>query len=271
MAPKAKKSIPNKKSLPQSPPKRRYAPPALEKGLDILELFAIESDALSKSDVARRLNRTHSEVFRMMVCLEERGYIYQGEDEKYRSTLKLFELSQHHPPTKRMLRESFSILQDIANRTSQSCHLSFVYGGAVTVISQVDPPSSTSFAVKAGTEIDLMRTSSGYVALAFQNFEVCNRMVEQYRLRGGTVPDDLASHLERIREQGGEVRPSYTLTAIINITFPVIDTHGNAIACLTVPYLEHLAGDAPGLNFVVETVRAGAKLLSMAFGGRNKS
>ena len=53
----------------------RYAAPALEKGLDILELLASVSEALTHSEIARRLGRTINEVFRMLVCLEERGYI----------------------------------------------------------------------------------------------------------------------------------------------------------------------------------------------------
>src|SRR5215472_779303 len=51
----------------------RYLAPALEKGLDILELFAREPTGLTKSDVARQLGRTMSEIFRMMSCLEDRG------------------------------------------------------------------------------------------------------------------------------------------------------------------------------------------------------
>ena len=80
----------------------RYPTPALEKGLDILELFASEPAGLTKSEVARRLDRTVSEVFRMLVCLEERGYISQApEGERYHLTLHLFRLVQEHPPIKR--------------------------------------------------------------------------------------------------------------------------------------------------------------------------
>ena len=46
---------------------RRYPTPALEKGLDALELLASESQGLTKTEVARRLGRTVSEVFRMLV------------------------------------------------------------------------------------------------------------------------------------------------------------------------------------------------------------
>src|SRR5260370_20715485 len=70
---------------------RRYPTPALEKGLDILELFASEQQGLTKTDVARRLGRTVSEVFRMLLCLEERGYIARSKDgERFHLTLQLF-------------------------------------------------------------------------------------------------------------------------------------------------------------------------------------
>jgi len=45
----------------------RYPTPALEKGLDILELLANHPTGLTKSEVARSLDRTVSEIFRMLV------------------------------------------------------------------------------------------------------------------------------------------------------------------------------------------------------------
>src|SRR5215469_9025953 len=58
--------------------KRYYPTPALEKGLDILELFASTPEGMTVSEVARRLNRTMSEIFRMLLCLEHRGYLAQS-------------------------------------------------------------------------------------------------------------------------------------------------------------------------------------------------
>src|SRR5260370_33025198 len=102
----------------------RYPTPALEKGLDILELFASEPSALTKSDVARKLGRTISEIFRMLLCLEERGYIAQSPDsDRYHLTLHLFRLAQEHPPIKRMSMEALPIMQQVAHERSQSGHL----------------------------------------------------------------------------------------------------------------------------------------------------
>jgi DNA-binding IclR family transcriptional regulator len=115
----------------------RYPTPALEKGLDILELFAREPNGLTKSDVARKLGRTMSEIFRMMSCLEDRGYISQsGDGESFRLTLRLFELAQEHPPTKRLISEALPIMQQVAHQLNQSSHLGVIDGHYVVIIAR---------------------------------------------------------------------------------------------------------------------------------------
>src|SRR5216684_5122756 len=147
----------------------RYPTPALEKGLDILELFASEPSGLTKSDVARKLGRTISEIFRMLLCLEERGYISQSRDgERYRLTLRLFKLVQEHPPTKRMIAEALPIMQQVAHEISQSCHLGVLEGGNVVIVAQVDSHASSGFYVRTGAVIDLMHAATGHVILAHQ-------------------------------------------------------------------------------------------------------
>src|SRR6201993_2470995 len=128
----------------------RYPTPALEKGLDILEMFASEPTGLTKSDVARKLGRTISEIFRMLLCLEERGYIAQTPDsDRYHLTLHLFKLAQEHPPIKRMTMQALPIMQQAAHELGQSCHLGVLNGGQVVIIAQVDPPVSRGSYVKA--------------------------------------------------------------------------------------------------------------------------
>src|SRR6266403_5165478 len=96
----------------------RYAAPALEKGLDILELLASVSETLTHSEIASRLGRTLTEVFRMLVCLEERGYISRtGPDERYQLTLKLFEIVYHHHPLQRLVSQARPLVQRVASET----------------------------------------------------------------------------------------------------------------------------------------------------------
>ena len=52
----------------------RYSAPALEKGLDVLELLAAEPHGLNLQEISRRLKRTSNELFRMLDVLLRRGY-----------------------------------------------------------------------------------------------------------------------------------------------------------------------------------------------------
>jgi DNA-binding IclR family transcriptional regulator len=248
--------------------KRRYPTPALEKGLDILELFAHEPSGLTKSEVARRLNRTVSEIFRMLLCLEERGYIAQSDgDERFRLTLKMFRMSLEYPPTKRLVSEALPIMQDVVHELNQSCHLGVLEGGQVVILAQADSPVSPGFYVKAGSIVDLMHASTGHVILAHIPMDLRQRAVEIWQHQTGKrVPKDLDAHLAKIHVQGYEERDSYQMRGVLNISYPVLDERGNAVAALTIPYLTRLE-DSTTPKTVRAALREASLKLSEAIGG----
>lgn len=220
----------------------RYTTPALEKGLDILELFASTTEELTKREVARRLGRSVSEIFRMLVCLEQRGYVSQSpEEDRLRLTLKLFKMAQEHPPVKRLTEKALPVMHDMTHKTNQSCHMGVLDGGQVTILAQVDAPTSTGFYVKAGSSVDLMEAATGHVILAHQRPEIRDRAVREWqRDTGGEIPSDLEKHLTKIRQRGFEERASYQVNGVINISFPIFDDQGYAIAALSVPFLKRI-------------------------------
>ncbi|MDE1163364.1 MAG: IclR family transcriptional regulator [Acidobacteriaceae bacterium] len=249
-------------------PEQNYAVPALEKGLDVLELLARQSEGLTKSQLARELNRTVSEIFRMLVCLERRGYIAAVDEERYTLTLKLFKLVQQHPPTERLIVDALPIMNRLAIDTRQSCHLGVLEGGQVVIVAQTNAPTNTGFYVKLGSQVDMMEAASGYVILARQSPEVRASMIEEWTQRSGKrAPADLNSHLDRIRKAGYEKRASYTVKGIINISYPVLDDRGVALGALTVPYIQH--SESPmELPQIIERLRKAAGEITAAMGGR---
>jgi DNA-binding IclR family transcriptional regulator len=247
----------------------RYAAPALDKGLDILELFASEPTGLTASEAARRLGRTVGEIFRMLVCLEERGYISQSaSDERYELTLKLFELAHRHPPLHRLAAEARPLMEKVAHDSGQSCHLAMLSNGEVIVVEQVDAPRTAGFALKLGARIDLLNTASGHLILAFQQSAMRNRALAEWKQRTGRpLPRDLDRHLARIRKRGCEEMPSYQVRGVTNIAFPVLNQHGNAIAALSVPFLARI-GDRIGPADVKSVLLEASERLSSAVGGK---
>lgn len=248
--------------------KRHYPTPALEKGLDILELFAKEPAGLNKSEVARRLNRTVSEIFRMLLCLEERGYIARAEqDDRFHLTLKVFRMATEYPPVKRLVTESLPIMQEVVHALNQSCHMGVLERGQIVIIAQADSPISPGFYVKTGSIVDLMHAATGHVILAHLPEEQRSRAVAMWQEQTGhKVPKDLNQHLAKIKAQGFEERASYEIRGVINITYPILDENGYAAAAFTVPYLARI-DESTSTKTVHAALRAASAKLSEAIGG----
>jgi DNA-binding IclR family transcriptional regulator len=246
----------------------RYTAPALEKGLDILELLASVSEALTHSEIANRLGRTVTEVFRMLVCLQQRGYISRtGPDERYQLTLKLFEIVHQHHPLQRLIAQARPLVQRVASEIGQSCHLAMLNHAEVVVVAQFDAPGIMGFSVRLGANIDLLNTASGHVILAFQSDEVRARALGAWRVRSRKpIPAGLYRHLDRIRRRGYEELASYQVHGVVNVSFPILNPHGEAIAAMTVPFLARI-GDSVGPLQIKEALRMASRTLSSAIGG----
>ena len=256
-----------RRAAPNGKRKLTYATPALEKGLDVIELLARQPEGLTKSQISRELNRTVSEIFRMLICLEQRGYIASLDGERYTLTLKLFQLVQEHPPTERLIADALPVMQAFAHESLQSCHLGVLEDARVVIIAQVNAPTSVGFYVKLGATIDLMEAATGHTILAFQQQDHLQRTLATWTQQTGEKPPrDLDAHLARIRKAGFEKRASYQVKGVVNLSFPILDSRGSAVGALTVPFIENSRGGV-SLPEVTRRLREAAGQITTAIGG----
>ncbi len=104
--------------------KPSYQAPALEKGLDILELLAKHEAGLTQQEIAKSLGKSLNQLFRMLNCLLQRGYVdRRANEDRYRLSPKLFVLAHQHPPTHRLHETAMPVLRQLAQQIDQSCHL----------------------------------------------------------------------------------------------------------------------------------------------------
>jgi DNA-binding IclR family transcriptional regulator len=221
----------------------RYTAPALEKGLDILDVLVDTADGYTLNELSLKLGRTVSEIFRMVVTLQRRGYVQGDHNDRYTLTLKLFEMAHRQQPIRSLTAVALPLLRDLANITRQSCHLSIYHSGRVAVIAQIDSPERWSFGLKVGAVMGLTDTSSGHVLLAFHDAAERARMLASHsRVEGENDFDaeQLSRLLDEVRATGHEIVPSRQMRGVTNIAFPVIGSTGDAIAAVNVPYLERI-------------------------------
>ena len=244
--------------------------PALDKGLDVLELLAREAGGLSLNEIARALGRTSSELFRMVVTLARRGYIEQRDGDRYTLTLKLFELAHRHKPIKSLTAAAAPLMLELVHRALQSCHLTVFHAGRVMIVGEVDSPERYAFGMKVGALVGLTDTASGYVLLAFQDDNTRRAMLASHREVEGELdldPSQLAKIVRDVAAKGYAQVQSRQTRGVTNIAFPISGPTGRAVAVLNVPYIERIDKKVtPSIEAVKELLRESAARLSLLMG-----
>lgn len=220
---------------------RPYAVPALEKGLDVLELLAARPAAPSLADLARELGRSASEIFRTLVCLERRGFVAREEGSgRYRLTLKLFELAHTHSPVEALLRAADRPMRDLARETGESCHLSVLSQGKLVVLAQAESPRMARFSVEVGGRFPPVRTCSGRLLLAHLPKELLHELLARdadYRRLGPAGRKQFLSRLLEIRRSGVSTAESETHVGIRDVAVLVGNPRVGVAGALCAPAL----------------------------------
>jgi DNA-binding IclR family transcriptional regulator len=247
---------------------QRYRAPALDKGLDILELLADQKDGLTRAEITKSLRRNASEMYRMLERLVARQYVVRSAGgDRYSLGLKLYALAHRHPPMNRLIAEALPVMQRFADRAEQSCHLAAYDRGNLLVITQVDGPGTWGISVRLGARVGLLDTGSGRMLLAFQTAEQRAFMLAEHtRVKGETEPDPAALELayQQIRQQGFLRKESQQTFGVMDVACPLLGPSGQAIAALTCPYLRRIDEYvAPSIDDVTAMLRESAAALSM--------
>lgn len=216
---------------------RTYSAPALEKGLDILELLAGRTEGMTQSRIAAALGRSTSEIFRMLCVLEARGYLRRDPSaDTYQLTTRLFALSHQHPPTRTLLEAALPAMRRLAEQVRQSCHLAVRHELEVMTIAQIDSPEPRGITVRLGARFPILQTASGYLLLAMMDEEEREAMLQLLVADRSALPG-VQRQIETIRSRGYERHRSRTIAGIVDLSYPVRDHAGRTVAALTVPYL----------------------------------
>ncbi len=251
----------------------RYRAPALDKGLDILELLAEIDGGLTQAEIAKRLGRSPNEFYRMLDRLVRRGYVTRIDGDRYSLTLKLFGLAQLHAPVRRLVSYATPFMRELAEETRQANQLAVFDRGSVVVVAQQEAPGYWGISIRVGSHIGLYDTGSGHVLLAFRSQEERMMMANEFTSSSEhtTVSDEFFERLNQIRERGYEMMPSAQTAGVYNLSAPVLGPDGRAVAALTIPYITLVnVPQAPDVTQTLELLNRTAQQLSGLAGADTK-
>jgi DNA-binding IclR family transcriptional regulator len=251
---------------------RNYTAPALEKGLEVLELLAETGRPMTMAQISAELGRSKNELYRMLAVLEERNYLAREKGSEYfHITNRLFDLGMSVPPVGTLVEAAFPVMHELAYTTKQPCHLAVASAHRMVVVARVESPSSVGLSVRVGHSLNLFESGSGYILLAWmperEKSAAYAYFAEHCEHFSGRPSED---DLEAIRRQEYLRVESTQAQGVEDIACPVfIGERKHAIASLTVPYLR-----GPGAPFSAENVlehlrEAAARLSDLAgsYGG----
>jgi len=220
---------------------RRYKAPALEKGLDILELLATTSSPMTLTQIVNQLGRSHGELFRMIQVLEFRGYIEQDSSaDGYLLSDRLFSLGMQRPKTHSLVEVALPVMRQLAKDLDQSCHLVLHTLGDMVVVARMESSEQLGFSVRVGYRRPLVKSASGAVLYAFQPDDIRRRWEEMFNPQlDAKALAAWRARADEIRQREIEMTPSHFVAGVTDISAPVM-RGGVAAAALTVPFLEKL-------------------------------
>jgi DNA-binding IclR family transcriptional regulator len=265
-------------SAPQARPKARrsrrpgdkstYSVPALEKGLDVLEALASARIPQSLTILARRLNRTPSELFRMMDTLERRSFIARDPvSDGYHLTLKLYELAHTHSPVEQLLKAAMAPMYELSEKIHESCHLCVLSGTMLVVVAQAESPEPVRLSVEVGDRIEPLRTASGRVLTAFLDTAARERLFtadSTYTMLSKKSQAALATQFKRIRQDGYLLATSTRRTGL-DLSCIVGNPNVGVMAALGVPFLPGSANDGKERD-LIPAIQNCARSITAALG-----
>lgn len=219
---------------------RKYRAPALEKGLDILELLARAQEPMTTSQMATTLGRSVSELFRMVLALEYRGYIMQNTQGRdgYVLTNKLFTLGISQGAVKNLLDAAAPAMKQLSAVLGQSCHLIVPSGDQVAVVARHESAMDLGFSMRVGYRRQLLQTNSGALLYGFSPNDVKEDWLR--RLGQGASASVIEAFLDRALvalEQGYTASDSEYVHGVVEYCVPIRARQG-ALAVVVVPYIQ---------------------------------
>jgi len=249
----------------------RYRAPALDKGLDILELLATQPQGLTRAEIVKEMDRSANEIYRMLERLVARQYVMRNASgDRYALSLKLFALAHMHPPLSRLINQALPVMDEFARKAEQSCHMGVYDRGNVLISAQINSPRGWSFSVQRGARVGLLDTASGHVLLAFCDQGSYQRMRAEHTPVDGEVPiseEALAAALTEVRARGYLERDSAQSFGVVDISYPILGPDNSALATLTCPYIRRIDRHiGPELERVRDYLHQAAQALSLTQG-----
>jgi DNA-binding IclR family transcriptional regulator len=219
--------------------KRSYNITALQRGLELLKLFASAEGGLSAKKVGLLSGLPVSTVHRFLANLESSQFLKSDSAGIFHLGLSCITLGQAAHAQMDIRRISFPFLQELNQRTRETVHLTMRQGLTAVYVEKLDSPEPLRIHSRIGSSVPLHCTAVGKVLLAHllePELEKIIRQLELRRFTENTVGSiqELQTQLVRVRRDGFACDLEEHEPHIRCVAAPIWDHTGQVNASLSV-------------------------------------
>lgn len=212
---------------------------SLTKVVRVLDAFSTRDRALALTDICRITGFPKSTTHRLLAAMRESGLLDQdGERDRYRLGMKLFELGNIVLANMELHREARPFVDMLARQGGHSVHLAVFDGRRAIVIHRTDPSPDRVASPTMIEQAPVHCTGVGKAILAWQPEPVVQRIVAAglARFTESTITDPAAlrRELKAIRDRGYAIDEAEHQPGLRCIGAPIRDRSANVIAGISI-------------------------------------
>lgn len=225
-------------TAPAAPASRVEHVQALERGLAVLSAFTARDTTLTISEVAERTALSRATARRLLLTLEQLGYVEVNRRE-FSLTPAVLELAKPFAGPVDPWGFAKPYLQSLTDRLEESASIAVLDGSDILYVARTPTRRLMTLAVTVGSRLPAHATSKGRVLLAFlpeAELESWFRRsaIERYTDRTVVNEDELRAILTDIREQGWAIVDQQLEEGLCSVAAPIMEPSGRASAALSV-------------------------------------
>jgi IclR family transcriptional regulator, KDG regulon repressor len=254
-----------------SNPKDRYLINSILRASNILKCFSGAKTHFKISEIARQLDLDRSTTYRILLSLEEAGFV--EKDEKagtYCLGLGAFEIGNAYLRQMDLIQVSRPIMADLAQKVQETVHLAVLSETEIVYVEKSDSPRSLGVMSKLGQRGPIYCTALGKTLLAFQPEAEQSRILQKLKMPALTATtitskQKLGEELRTIRKQGYALDRREIEEDVECIGAPIRNYTGNVVAALSISGPQRKINTPREKQFVGSVVKA-ASLISSKLG-----
>jgi len=212
---------------------------AIARGLDVIRAFGPGQPVMSLAGVAGASGLPRPTARRILLTLEQLGYVRQVGAGGYELTPRVLDLGMSYVLSRGLWEVARPHMEALVARTRESSSIAQLDGSDIVYVARVAVPKIVTLAVTIGTRFPAMQTSLGKVLLAALPLTEAEQVLAEPSRSGITPrwqPDatERAASLREVRARGWALTDEQLAPGIRSVAVPLRDGDGRVIAALNV-------------------------------------